>query len=131
MENEILTSAYITDIYKGIWSRPGYIGIRYSDGDEVENRIAEIIDQASDITVLSSELRQYCIDWPSIYHLSGTRTNILRPFDGSLKGAILEIGSGCGAVTRYLGESGEQETLIMLRYWLRNSTSFKVTIGLM
>lgn len=106
MENEILTSAYIADIYRGIWSRPGFIGIRYSDGDEVENRIAEIIDQASDITALSSELRQYCIDWPSIYHLSGTRTNILRPFDGSLKGDILEIGSGCGAVTRYLGESG-------------------------
>lgn len=106
MKNEILTSVYIADAKSGIWSRPGYIGIAYSDGDEVEDRIAEAIDRATDITVLSAELRQHCIDWPSLYHLSGTRANILRPFDASLKGDILEIGSGCGAITRYLGESG-------------------------
>lgn len=100
------SSSYVLDIEKNIWSRPGYIGIPYSDGDGVENRIAEVIDQATDITVLSAELRQHCIDWPSLYHLSGTRANILRPFDASLKGDILEIGSGCGAITRYLGESG-------------------------
>ena len=106
MKDEILTSVYIADAERGIWSRPGYTGIAYSDGEEVEDRIAEVIDRASDITVLSAELRQHCVDWPSIYHLSGTRANILRPFDASLKGDILEIGSGCGAITRYLGESG-------------------------
>ena len=106
MKSEILTSVYIADAKRGIWSRPGYMGIAYSDGDEVEDRIAEIINQATDITVLSAELRQHCIDWPSLYHLSGTRANILRPFDASLSGDILEIGSGCGAITRYLGESG-------------------------
>ena len=106
MKSQILTSVYIADAKRGIWSRPGYTGIAYSDGDEVEDRIAEVIDQAVDITVLSAELRQHCIDWPSLYHLSGTRANILRPFEGLLSGDILEIGSGCGAITRYLGESG-------------------------
>ena len=106
MKNRILSSVYMADAKKGIWSRPGYTGIAYSDGDEVEDRIAEVIEQAVDITVLSTELRQHCIDWPSLYHLSGTRANILRPFDASLRGDILEIGSGCGAITRYLGESG-------------------------
>ncbi|BCT68964.1 glycosyltransferase [Nitrosospira sp. NRS527] len=106
MKSEILTSVYIADTKRGIWSRPEYMGIAYSDGDEVEDRIAEIIDQTTDITVLSAELRQHCIDWPSLYHLSGTRANILRPFDAALRGDILEIGSGCGAITRYLGESG-------------------------
>jgi hypothetical protein len=37
--------------------------------------------------VLSTELRQHCTDWPSLYHLSGTRANILRPFQDILKGA--------------------------------------------
>lgn len=88
-----------------VWSKPDYSGIAYSDGDEVEQRIAAIINQASDLTVLSAELRQHCTDWPSLYHLSNSRANILRPFESSLlHGNILEIGAGCGAITRYLGE---------------------------
>jgi len=52
-------------------------------------------------------LRQNLFDWPSLYHLSGTRANILRPFQRTLAGAdVLEIGAGCGAITRYLGECG-------------------------
>ncbi|MEP6879180.1 MAG: methyltransferase, partial [Nitrosospira sp.] len=106
MENRILTSNYVFDIQKNIWSRPGYTGISYSDGDEAELHIARIIEQADDISVLSTELRQHCTDWPTLYHLSGTRANILRPFASALIGDILEIGAGCGAITRYLGESG-------------------------
>ena len=106
MENRILTSNYVLDIQKNIWSRPGYTGISYSDGDEAELHIARIIEQADDISVLSTELRQHCTDWPTLYHLSGTRANILRPFATALTGDILEIGAGCGAITRYLGESG-------------------------
>ncbi len=52
-----------------VWSKPDFSGIAYSDGDEVEQRIADIIKQASDLTVLSTELRQNCTDWPSLYHL--------------------------------------------------------------
>ena len=78
----------------------------YSDGDEFEQRIAAVIKQANNITVLSTELRQHCIDWPSLYHLTSARANILRPFESDLGGDILEIGAGCGAITRYLGECG-------------------------
>jgi len=99
-------TGYILDEITNVWLRPGYTGIAYNDGDEVEKRIATIIEQASDITVLSTDLRQHCTDWPSLYHLSGTRANILRPFENKLHGDILEIGAGCGAITRYLGESG-------------------------
>ena len=106
MKNLIKNSEYVLDPHSHIWTRPGYGGIAYSDGDEIELRIASIIEQASDTTVLSTELRQHCTDWPSLYHLSGTRANILRPFAGSLAGDILEIGAGCGAITRYLGECG-------------------------
>jgi len=89
-----------------VWSHPHYSGIDYSDGDEIEERIAAIIEKANDITVLSTELRQHCTDWPSLYHLASARANILRPFESDLRGNILEIGAGCGAITRYLGECG-------------------------
>lgn len=102
----LIKTGYILDVVTGIWSRQDYTGIAYSDGDEVEQRIASIINEASDLGVLSSELRQHCADWPSLYHLSGTRANILRPFENDLHGDILEIGAGCGAITRYLGECG-------------------------
>ena len=107
MKTFMKNSGYVLDPANRIWSRPGYSGISYNDGDEIEQRIANIIQQASDITVLSTELRRQCTDWPSLYHLSGSRANILRPFAGSLTGGdILEIGAGCGAITRYLGECG-------------------------
>ena len=89
-----------------VWIRHEYAGIAYSDGDEVERRIASIIGHATDLGVLSDELRPHCTDWPSVYHLSGTRANILRPFEADLRGDILEIGAGCGAITRFLGECG-------------------------
>lgn len=106
MNSFLIKTGYILDVVTGIWSRQDYTGIAYSDGDEVEQRIASIINEASDLSVLSSELRQHCTDWPSLYHLSGTRANILRPFENNLHGDILEIGAGCGAITRYLGECG-------------------------
>jgi lipopolysaccharide biosynthesis protein/2-polyprenyl-3-methyl-5-hydroxy-6-metoxy-1,4-benzoquinol methylase len=98
---------YLFDPISKIWIRSDYPGIQYNDGDEVENRIAAAIKEVSDLSVLSTELRQYCIDWPSLYHLTGTRANIMRPFEAIYKNArVLEIGAGCGAITRYLGESG-------------------------
>jgi GT2 family glycosyltransferase/2-polyprenyl-3-methyl-5-hydroxy-6-metoxy-1,4-benzoquinol methylase len=99
-------SGYTLDAINNIWIKPAYEGIAYNDGDEIEKRIASIIQNASDLSVLSSELRRQCTDWPSLYHLSGTRANIMRPFETILKGDILEIGAGCGAITRYLGECG-------------------------
>lgn len=106
MNSFLIKTGYILDVVTGIWSRQDYTGIAYSDGDEVEQRIASIINEVSDLSVLSSKLRQHCTDWPSLYHLSGTRANILRPFENDLHGDILEIGAGCGAITRYLGECG-------------------------
>ncbi|HEY8270760.1 MAG TPA: glycosyltransferase [Pseudobdellovibrionaceae bacterium] len=99
-------SGYIFDPINKIWINPAYEGIAYSDSEEVETRIAHIIQQALDLSVFSTELRSHCTDWPSLYHLNGTRANILRPFKSFLKGDVLEIGAGCGAITRYLGECG-------------------------
>lgn len=97
---------YIFDEDKGIWRRQDFDDIAYSDGDEVENRLFDIISKAKDLSVLSDELKPHCTDWPSLYHLSSSRANILRPFEEYLSGDILEIGSGLGAITRFLGECG-------------------------
>lgn len=101
-----LDPPYQLDEAHDIWRRPDFTGIAYSDGTDVEGRLLEQLQSASDLSVLSVELKKLCVDWVSTYHLSGNRANILRPL-GSLDGLdVLEIGSGCGAITRYLGESG-------------------------
>ncbi len=106
MKSLLLEAGYHLN-YHGVWSQPEYSSISYNDGDEAEERIAAILAQAQDTSVLSRELRQHCTDWPSYYHFSSMRANIMRPFEPALVGAnVLEIGSGCGAITRYLGECG-------------------------
>ena len=41
-----------------------------------------------------------------MYHLSSQRANLLRPLEPLLRGRVLEVGAGCGAITRFLGECG-------------------------
>jgi 2-polyprenyl-3-methyl-5-hydroxy-6-metoxy-1,4-benzoquinol methylase len=101
-----MQSNYHLDSVTGVWSQPDFQSIDYSDGEETEQRLQHIIDTASDISSLSPELRQHCADWPTTYHLSGLRANILRPFEITAKHDVLEIGAGCGALSRYLGECG-------------------------
>ncbi len=100
---------YIRDVDTAVWVRSDYQGIAYSDGDRAENELAAIVREASDVSVLSSELPQYCTDWAKLYHLSSSRGNLFRPFEHLLKGkTVLEIGAGCGAISRYLGEAGAE-----------------------
>ena len=106
MSTHPLSSVYVQHELTRVWSRPGYAGIPYSDGDEPEKRIAEILEQAGDLSSLSFELARQCTDWPARYHLSSARANLLRPFTAALGGDVLEIGAGCGALTRFLGECG-------------------------
>ncbi|MED5611538.1 MULTISPECIES: glycosyltransferase [Pseudomonas] len=105
---QLESQGYIFVKAQRYWARPEYSGIAYSDGDFAENRLGRIISGASDLSVLSSELRRQCQDWQTLYHLSSQRANVLRPFEHLLQGKVLEIGAGCGAISRYLGESGGQ-----------------------
>lgn len=95
------------DAHDKLWLQKGVAQqFAYSDGDETENRIHDIISRASDVSLFSAELRAFQTDWASRYHLSATRANLLRPLASILSGSVLEIGSGCGAISRFLGELG-------------------------
>lgn len=109
----------------GIYVRPGCRTFGYSDGDTVEDHLYAQMRAATDVSVGSAELAAAIRDWPSLYHLSPARADLLRPLEGLLRGEagwvnkfsggarragnpvrVLEIGSGCGAITRYIGELG-------------------------
>ena len=103
------SETYELDPQTRVYSRrSGLAPFAYNDGDEVEERLLRVVSAASDLSVLSLELASQIRDWPSRYHLSATRANLLRPLQPLLRGRILEIGAGCGAVTRYLGECGAE-----------------------
>lgn len=90
----------------GIWLASDTQPFNYSDGDEVETRLLQTIQQANDVSLYSDELYAAMKDWPSEYHLSRNRHNLLRPFSFTSKETILELGCGCGSITRLLGETG-------------------------
>ena len=99
---------YFLDAASGCWTpRGGAISFSYSDGAEIELRLLEIVQGADDRSVLSEQLRNAISDWPSRYHLSARRANLLRPLEHLFRGQkVLEVGAGCGAISRFLGECG-------------------------
>lgn len=86
--------------------------ISYSDGEKNENYVFDTFKRAKDTSIFSMELFDRIKDWPSEYHFSTYRQNILRPLNIKKNQTVLEIGAGCGAITRYLGEVGAQVTAV-------------------
>lgn len=85
-----------------------FYGSGYSDVADTEIDLLQTLTRLPDVSVLSEELMLECKDWVSTYHLSYTRANLLRPFRDTLSGTVLELGAGCGAVTRFLGETAKE-----------------------
>jgi SAM-dependent methyltransferase len=101
-----MTSDYFFDPANKVHGRQGSETFTYSDGEEVEVRLLNAIERAKDLSTVSEELANEIVDWPSEYHLSCTRHNLLRPIGIGPNHKVLELGCGCGAMTRYLGEAG-------------------------
>jgi GT2 family glycosyltransferase/SAM-dependent methyltransferase len=78
----------------------------YSDGAEVEERLLSVVANATDRSTFSQELASAICDWPSEYHFSRFRHCLVRPLDLRAGDEVLELGCGCGAITRFLGEVG-------------------------
>lgn len=95
------------DAVSGVWRHRNAAPFDYSDGDVHEEYVYSAIRDAGDVSTSSVDLTDKIVDWPSMYHLSRRRANLLRPAAAWFAGKrVLEIGSGCGAISRFLGESG-------------------------
>lgn len=67
---------------------------QYSDGD-IEDALLDIVRQNDSY----EEVLMRENDWALLYHLSPIRENLLEWYDFGAGKTLLEIGSGCGAVT--------------------------------
>ncbi len=86
--------------------------IDYSDGEKKEQYIYDSLKASGDNSIFSTELLNKIRDWSSEYHFSTYRSNILRPININKNHTVLEIGAGCGAISRYLGETGALVTSV-------------------
>jgi SAM-dependent methyltransferase len=88
-----------------VWLLQGHEKFAYSDGVASEHYLEKVFLASEDLSSRSSELESHIKDWSSEYHLTTKRAQLLSgfEFDRSLK--VLEVGCGCGAITRYLGET--------------------------
>ena len=77
----------------------------YSDGRDNEQYLRRVLDEARDLGSESAELETHIVDWPTEYHLSRRRAQLLRPLTYERATPVLEVGCGCGAITRFLGET--------------------------
>ncbi|HUS73238.1 MAG TPA: class I SAM-dependent methyltransferase [Sedimentisphaerales bacterium] len=77
----------------------------YLDG--AESYLLTTLKNANDLSDYSEELQLKIKDWPTQYHFGQGRSNILRALGIGGKLKVLELGSGCGALSRYLGETCE------------------------
>ncbi|WP_315096633.1 rhamnan synthesis F family protein [uncultured Cellulomonas sp.] len=91
---------------RGAWTPTDAPDFAYNDGDEHETWVADVVRSATDTSSGSRELEAGIRDWPSLYHLSHQRGNLVRPLLDTLRGPVLELGAGTGAITRVLGERG-------------------------
>jgi SAM-dependent methyltransferase len=87
-----------------IFVHPDESTTQYRDGGE--EYILEVLKKAREINACSSDFSKYIRDWPSRYHLSLKRINLLESVREILNrdSKVLEIGCGTGVITRWLGE---------------------------
>ena len=84
---------------------------QYSDGD-IENELLTIAE-----TVAPEDFRKMTEkkeNWPVLYHFSPFRENIIEWFPLSKTDKVLEVGSGCGAITGALSRKAGEVTCIDL-----------------
>lgn len=112
LKQEELISKYPAQIGKVTLDYSCYTGEDlYSDGN-IEEEILAIVKEVSHVEYPS--IIEEKNSWPILYHLSPLRANIVDwlPIDKNHK--VLEIGSGCGAITEKLSEKAGEVTCVDL-----------------
>lgn len=80
---------------------------QYSDGD-IEEKILQIAREKKSLAELSG------VEFPVLYHLTPVRENILSWYPFRREGSVLDIGSGCGAITGILCDRLHKVTSVEL-----------------
>ncbi len=83
----------------------------YSDGT-IEDQLLTIVKEYNPEEFDKIILENY--SWPLFYHLSALRQNIVEWLPIDKEQIILEIGSGCGAITGVLADKGKMVTCVEL-----------------
>ncbi|MDP3075377.1 bifunctional 2-polyprenyl-6-hydroxyphenol methylase/3-demethylubiquinol 3-O-methyltransferase UbiG [Bradyrhizobium sp.] len=88
-----------------VWLLRGHDKFAYSDGVGSEQYLKKVLQRSNDLSTRSDELESCIKDWSSEYHLTTKRAQLLSGFRFDRTMKVLEVGCGCGAITRYLGET--------------------------
>lgn len=83
----------------------------YCDG-AVEDELLEIVKNYSQVEY--SKIIEERASWPILYHLSSLRENIVDWMPISKDAKVLEVGSGCGAITGALSRKANSVTCVDL-----------------
>ena len=113
LRDELAKLGYSWNETDRTFKRPRFDGIGYSDGTETEESVYCAVAGAEDVSILSPEMLDANESWPLRYHLNPNRSNLMRPLKRIIKGRVLEIGAGCGAITRFLGEETDAQILAL------------------
>ena len=106
----------------------------YSDGD-IEDRLLDIVmnnDEDSFNQIIWDKE-----EWTIMYHLSHIRQNIVGTVNTNKHTRVLEVGSGCGAITGALADKAESVTCIELSkkrstinaYRNKNRENIEILVG--
>lgn len=84
----------------------------YSDGAEFEDELVETLERRRDLSSGARIAPDFqARSWPARYHLSPERANLVRQF--RFTGLhLLELGAGCGGLSRFLGEQAASLTAV-------------------
>lgn len=128
---------FVLDKKSGIYFHEKFNGIDYSDSSE--DFLIDLFQSKVNLESYDVEMQKFIKDWPTRYHLSHMRTNLLESvkelFNPEWK--VLELGAGMGALTLWLCDyfnsvdaiEGSLKRAQALRARAKNRQNLKIFVG--